>query len=185
MHKGSGAFHVPGTSHSIKISVATHEKDMFRKKTYRFQFSGRAQEIITNRPYLELNHLPSPGKYDVMVSCSKRNGDWSEPTKILTMRIPRPWYISWWFITVALAFIAGVSFLIIYSFRQRKEHQKQLAQTQQEQSIYEDKLGLLVNISHELRTPLTLVMAPLKRLLCNMTPCNSLYWGCGDIGSRG
>ena len=175
MHKGSGAFHVPGTSHSIKISVANHEKDMFRKKTYRFQFSGRAQEIITNRPYLELNHLPSPGKYDVMVSCSKRNGDWSEPTKILTMRIPRPWYISWWFITVALAFIAGVSFLIIYSFRQRKEHQKQLAQTQQEQSIYEDKLGLLVNISHELRTPLTLVMAPLKRLLCNMTPSDDNF----------
>lgn len=175
LHKGLGKFHVPGTSHSIRIRVATHEKDMFRKKIYRFQFSGSAQEIITNRPSLELNQLPSPGKYDVIVSCSKRNGEWSEPTKILTMRIPRPWYISWWFITLSLSLIAGGSFLIRFSLRQRKEHQKQLAQKQQEQFIYEDKLGLLVNISHELRTPLTLVMAPLKRLLSTMTPSDDNF----------
>jgi signal transduction histidine kinase len=110
-----------------------------------------------------------------MVSCSKRNGEWSEPKKILTMRIPRPWYTSWWFIIATLALITGVCFLITYSFRQRKEHQKQLTQKQQEQFIYEDKLGLLINISHELRTPLTLVMAPLKRLLSRMTPSDDNF----------
>lgn len=175
LHKDSDRFHVPGTSHSISISVATHEKDMFREKLYRFQFSGSTQEIITSRPSLVLNQLPAPGKYDVLVSCSKRNGEWSEPTNILTMRIPRPWYRSWWFITATIALITGVFFLITYSFRQRKEHQKQLTQKQQEQFIYEDKLGLLINISHELRTPLTLVMAPLKRLLSTMTPSDDNF----------
>ena len=175
LQKNSDRFHIPGTSHSISISVATHEKDMFREKLYRFQFSGILQEMITNRPTLKLNQLPPPGRYDVTVSCSKRNGEWNEPTKILTIKIPRPWYRSWWFAISILAFITGISLLIVYSLRQRNEHQKQLTQKQQEQFIYEDKLGLLINISHELRTPLTLVMAPLKRLLSNMTPSDDNF----------
>lgn len=36
--------------------------------------------------------------------------------------------------------------------------------------MYEEKVSMLINISHELRTPLTLIIAPLKRLLGNMSP---------------
>ena len=175
LDKEAKNINVPRNSHSISISVGTSEKDMFREKIYRFQFAGSSQEIISTHPKLVLNQLPSPGKYDVMISCSKRNGEWSEPTRILTMKIPSPWYLSWWFILVALVLITGVICLTQYSLRQRNEHQRQLNQKQQEQFIYEDKLGLLINISHELRTPLTLVMAPLKRLLGTMTPSDDNF----------
>lgn len=165
-----GIIHIPDNSRTLTISVAAHEKDLFRKKMYRFMFPGSGREFTTTDPTLTLNQIPSPGKYDVLVSCSKRDGEWSTPQRILTMRVPQPWYSSWWFITIAILAACGITTLSIFTIRQRRINRQKLAQKEQEQLIYEEKVGLLINISHELRTPLTLIMAPLKRLIGGMAP---------------
>ena len=171
LHAGeSGTYEVPLDSKLLSISVSTHEKDIFRQKMYRFSLAGSGKEYEQMSPSLEIQEIPKPGKYDVLVSCTKRNGDWTEPTKIMTIKIPKPWYLSGWFIACVFAVIVIISSSVIIGHMHRKASRLQLALKEQEQKIYEEKVQFLINISHELRTPLTLIMAPLRRIIGTMDP---------------
>ena len=162
---GNGIYKIPRDSKLLNISVSTQETDIFRHKIYRFSFAGSGKEYEVMSPALEIQDLPEPGKYDVMVSCTRRNGEWTEPSRIMTIRIPRPWYLSGWFIVCVIGFIVLTAGSVIIGYMHRKTGRLQLALKEQEQKVYEEKVRMLINISHELRTPLTLIMAPLKRLL--------------------
>lgn len=157
-------YKVPRNCQSAEINVSTQETDIFRKKIYRYEISGH-NTIETASSRLMLRSMPSPGTYDLTVSCTKRNGEWSTPVRIMTLKIPQPWYATWWFILSATLFAAIAAYAVAYSFAQRRKSMMQIALKEQKQKMYEEKVNTLINISHELRTPLTLIMAPLKRLL--------------------
>ena len=176
-----GTYEVPQHSKILSISVSTHETDIFRQKMYRFSLEGSGKEYEQMAPTLEIQDLPRPGRYDVLVSCTKRNGEWTRPTKVMTLRIPAPWYLSFWFISGVLAFVLIVAASVIVGLMHRKASRLQLALKEQEQRVYEEKVRMLINISHELRTPLTLIMAPLKRLLGDMNPQTESYPTLGRI----
>ena len=165
-----GIYEVPRDSKILSISVSTQETDIFRQKMYRFTISGSGKEYELMSPTLEIRDLPDPGRYDVMVSCTKRDGEWTEPAKIMTIRVPRPWYLSGWFIFGVLSFILITAGSVVIGMMHRKASRLQLALKEQEQKVYEEKVRMLINISHELRTPLTLIMAPLKRLINDTAP---------------
>lgn len=165
-----GRYIIPRGSHNITINATVLVKDIFRKKMFRFESSDGTIRATTNRPLLKINQIPAPGTYNIYASCSKRNGDWSAPTKLITFVVPQHWALSWWFLlSVSLLWIGGF-YILELSRRQRKKSHNILVAKEQEQRIYEEKVQLLINISHELRTPLTLIMAPLKRLLKNIDP---------------
>lgn len=160
-----GEYEVPADSKVLGISVSTQEKDIFRNKIYRFRFSDGDKVYVASSPTLTLQDLPKPGRHEIFVSCTRRNGDWSYPVKIMTLHIPQPWYLSVWFFTIASVLMLLFAAIIMRSIMHRKESQLKLALKEQEQKVYEEKVRMLINISHELRTPLTLIMAPLKRVL--------------------
>jgi len=158
---------MPRNSKSISIGITVKERDMFRSRVFRFDVSGRIFE--TTRPELTLQQLPESGLHKVSVSCTRRNGEWMQPVSILTFKIPRPWYLSWWFIVGCISFLLLIYISAIYSINRRKANELKIAMQEQEQKVYEEKVSMLINVSHELRTPLTLIMAPLKRLLKDMS----------------
>jgi signal transduction histidine kinase/DNA-binding response OmpR family regulator len=119
--------------------------------------------------------MPKPGKYPISVSCTKRNGKWTDPTYLMTLIVPRPWFLSWWFMGACLLFLALTYLTAIYSINRRKGQELKMAMKEQEQKVYEEKVNMLINISHELRTPLTLIKAPLKRLLKGMGEENESF----------
>ena len=84
------------------------------------------------------------------------------------MRIPQPWFLSWWFLLSMGIFLVLTVKSILVGQSRRKENELKIALKEQEQRLYEEKVALLINMSHELRTPLTLIMAPLKRMLGSM-----------------
>lgn len=163
-------YDIPRDSKVLSISVSTQETDIFRQKMYRFSLAGSGKEYKQKSPTLEIRYLPKPGRYDLMVSCTKRNGEWSEPVRLLTLKIPQPWYISWWFISIIVVSVLGLYFSVTLYLLRRKDAKLQTALREQDKLIYEEKVRMLINISHELRTPLTLIMAPLKRFLDGMKP---------------
>lgn len=160
-----GIYKVPHHSNSLTISVSTQEKDIFRSKMYRYTFSNGGPTFEKASPTLHIPQLPKPGRYVISVSCTKRNGNWTQPVEIATIKIQQPWYLSGWFIFgsafLLLAIAGGTLLLMAY----RKNNMLQMALKEQEQKVYEEKVQMLINISHELRTPLTLIIAPLKRIL--------------------
>lgn len=163
-------YDIPRDSKVLSISVSTQETDIFRQKMYRFSLAGSGKEYKQKSPTLEIRYLPKPGRYDLMVSCTKRNGEWSEPVRLLTLKIPQPWYISWWFISIITLTVLGLYLSATLFLLRRKDAKLQAALREQDKLIYEEKVRMLINISHELRTPLTLIMAPLKRFLDGMKP---------------
>lgn len=156
---------VPWDNKTITARVISQEKDILRKKIYRYQIVGLNDQFIDSyQPELVIRSLP-PGTYRVMASCSTRDGDWTDALQVLTIIVTPPWYKSWWFILIC---IFTLSYAIIQAFLftlKRKDRKLKWAMKEHEQQVYEEKVRFLINISHELRTPLTLIHAPLKRIL--------------------
>lgn len=157
-------YKVPRTCKTAEINVATHEKDLFRTKIYRYDIGG-AEVIESESSRLILRSMPSPGTYKINVACTKKNGEWSTPVNILTLKVPQPWYSTWWFIISAVSFALLLAFAIAYTIENRRKNRIESAMREHEQKVYEAKVKMLINVSHELRTPLTLILAPLKRLI--------------------
>lgn len=165
-----GYYKIPRDCKSIELSISTKEKDIFRNKRYRYEFSNGGPTFEKTVPTLKVQQLPKPGKYDIHVSCTKRNGNWTEPTVVASVKIPYPWYLSGAFLGSMACLIIIIIGTILVAIAYRKTNRLQLALKEQEQRMYEEKVRMLINISHELRTPLTLIMAPLKRLLKDADP---------------
>ena len=150
------------------------EKDIFRKKMFRFNIEGLGRsEIETYDHTLTLYTLPA-GTYRVMASCSTEDGGWSQSRCILQIEVVPPWWKSFWFIALVVIVAAGLCYLMISYTVKRKNSRLQLEMKERERKVYEDKVRFLINVSHELRTPLTLIYAPLKRLLKSGTVDDTL-----------
>ena len=170
----NGLFLMPRNGDELFIRINVKEKDIFREKRYRFRFPHLDRTFETSTPSLTLPR-PSVGKHQIMVSCTKRDGTWTEPVHLLNLRIPQPWYLSWWFVSGIILMIVSSITLVMLAIRQRRIERFRQLQQEQEQKSYEEKVQMLINISHELRTPLTLIMAPLKRLLKETSPDQESY----------
>ena len=177
---GNADIKVPRHSKTMDIEVGVAEKDMFRHRVYRFALSDK-EVYETAIPHLILQRMPEPGRYEVTVSCTKRNGEWTEPFRLMSMVVPKPWFLTWGFLCGCLLFLVLIYTTAIYSINRRKQNELKMAMKEQEQKVYEEKVQMLINVSHELRTPLTLIMAPLKRLLKDVNPDDENYHVMGRI----
>ena len=159
------SYKVPAECKSLEIQVTTIEKDILRPRIYKYEIKGENEQTIESySPTLKFNTF-SPGKSIVYVSCGTRNGEWSQPKKIITLIFLPPWYKTGWFYTICFILTTGVVVSIISTVIRRKETKLKLMMKENEKRIYKEKVEFLININHELRPPLTLISGPLKRLL--------------------
>jgi len=154
---------------------------------YAYKLEGFDQDWIetgaTNRNATYTN-LPA-GDFVLNVRATGRNGQWSNNSASLNLKIlPPPWK-TWWAYSLYLAVFALLLFAFIHirtvSLRRRAveleasvnerthiilEHE-QLIQHQADslQELLHLKEKLYANISHEFRTPLALILGPIRRLL--------------------
>lgn len=160
---------------NVTLRVMAHESNILRKRRYRWFIEGVNEQIIeSNIPEMTL-HLLVPGVYQVSVSCDTKDGRWTARNPVASLIIPPPWYRTWWFLLLCIALVAGIIIFIIITILHRKEELMASAIKEHKQKINEEKVRFLININHELRTPLTLIHTPLKYLLKNMSPDNSMY----------
>lgn len=162
-----GVYNVPRGSKKLAFGVSTQEKNIFRRRMFSFALSDNIV-YKTSTPMLSLRQIPKPGTYNITVACTKRNGEWTDPVPLMTLKVPSPWYMTRWFIGSCILLILLSFITTIYFLNRRKAQTLKNALQEQENKVYEEKVNMLINVSHELRTPLTLIMAPLKRVLTNM-----------------
>ena len=156
---------IPWNHSSFNIKVIADEKNSFRKHLFRYVITGKDKMVIESYlQTLELGTFAS-GEYTISVSCDTSNGEWSQPTEILTIIVSPPWWKSTWFIILCIFFAFLVAGMVFFSLIRKKENRLKREMREHEKKIYEEKIRFLINISHELRTPLTLIYASLKRIL--------------------
>lgn len=158
---------IPWNHTSLVIKIMAREKDVFRKKMFRFKIDGLdAQTTETYDHSLALGSLPI-GSYKILVACGLKNGGWSKFSEVLNIRVSPPWFKSIWFIGLISIAAATVIILFYRMAIAKKERKLQWEMKEHEQKTYEAKIRFLIHISHELRTPLTLIYSPLQRILSN------------------
>ncbi|WP_455584725.1 hybrid sensor histidine kinase/response regulator transcription factor [Bacteroides sp.] len=166
---------VPWNNQTVVVRIMSAEKDIFRQKVYRYQIVGfNNQYIDSYSPELVIRSLP-PGTYEIMASCSTRDGDWTPLQQVLEVTVLPPWYQTWWFILICVIIVSGIIIQTFLMTLRRKENKLKWAMKEHEQQVYEEKVRFLINISHELRTPLTLIYAPLNRLLKTLSETDVNY----------
>ncbi len=165
---------IPWNSNVI-VKIIAKEEDIFRRKLYRYKIKGsNAPQFETYDSEYTLPHL-SPGDYSVFVSCTQKDGYWTNENEILRLTILPPWHQTWWFMIILCLSILFILFLVFYFTSRHKENKMSKAIRERDKQAYEEKLQFLINISHELRTPLTLIHAPIKRLLNTLSPLDNSY----------
>lgn len=156
---------VPWNYTSLIAKVIVRENDLMRKKLFRYYIKGTQEEMVESSNHTIAFHALSVGKYEIWVSCSKKNGDWCVPVKLLSVEVMPPWWRTNWFLfCCVLVAVAGLS-VVFWLVMKRQETRMIWAMKEHEQRTYEEKIRFLINLNHELRTPLTLIYSPLKRLL--------------------
>lgn len=161
---------IPWNHTSLVMKIMAREKDVFRKKMFRYQIIGLdAQVIETYDHAISLGSLPI-GSYRILVSSGLKNGGWSEYTEVMKLKVPAPWFKSIWFLGLVLIGVLVVIRILYQNAIAKRERKLDWDMKVYEQQSYEAKIKFLINISHELRTPLTLIYSPLQRILKNMHP---------------
>lgn len=156
---------VPWNYTSLIAKVIVRENDLMRKKLFRYYIKGTQEEMVESSNHTIAFHALSVGRYEIWVSCNKKNGDWSVPVKLLSVEVMPPWWRTNWFLfCCVLVAVAGLS-VVFWLVMKRQKARMMWAMKEHEQRTYEEKIRFLINLNHELRTPLTLIYSPLKRLL--------------------
>ena len=156
---------IPWNYTSLSAKVIVKESDLMRKKMYRYYIKGNLEKVIESSLHSITFHSLAPGNYQLYVSCNKKNGEWSNPVKLLSVTITPPWWKTVWFFLLVIGSLFSVLAFTAWRIVRNKERKMAWKIKENERNTYEEKVRFLINISHELRTPLTLVYAPLKRLL--------------------
>lgn len=156
---------VPWNTTSIDIKLSTKEKDIFRKKIFRYNIAGLNDQYIES--YNRTISLVSlrPGNYTVRVSCGLQSGEWSTPCDVFSISVVPPIWERRWFLGLSLLLLLLLFFLVATWIIRKNENRLKWQMREHEKGVDEEKIRFLINISHELRTPLTLIYAPLKRML--------------------
>jgi len=134
-----------------------------------------------DEPEIRINALPY-GNFTLKVRGQSLRGQWSEVLSI-PVRVIKPFYLRWWFLTSLLLVIAAIVWLWVKAhIKNLKKQQEKLEievekrteqirqQAEELKSMDRLKSRFFANVSHELRTPLTLILGPISSLIKNDIP---------------
>lgn len=124
---------------SLVIKLIGNEEDVFRRRIYRFHISEMTRDIESYVPTLPLYSLP-PGNYEVSVSCSNRDGSWTDMVPMLSLKVSAPWWQSIYLKLLSIVlFIVFCIFYMIY-YNRKKERKLQWELKEHKQNMNEEKI---------------------------------------------
>lgn len=140
------------------------------KNQYAYMLQGfdNTWNEVGSRRTAYYTNIP-PGKYKFIVRGSNNDGIWNDEGKSLQITVLPPLWKTWWAYCLYVFLLAGIIFIIIRYFNQKKwlENEVKLKQAENKarEEFHQARNSLFTNFSHELRTPLTLILSPLEDMM--------------------
>jgi len=141
------AFSLPYKDNVISFEFASLEFSSPDKNVYQYMLEGFDKEwnYAGNKHNATYTNL-DPGKYTFRVKGSNNDGVWNEKATAVILTILPPWYMTWWFRTLAAAAIAG-SVYLIYRYRLRQALNLQMVRNRIAQDLHDEVGSNLSSIS--------------------------------------
>lgn len=164
--ESNSTLQIPPGLESLNIRVIVNDKDLFKKRHYRYKLLRGDEEIASESvkgASFSFGKL-LPGDYTLLVQYNLNNGEWSPLTRLTDFYVSPFWWDTIWF---RIAVLLAVFLFILVSVRRIREKQKRVVEKQLSEykmNETEQKIRFLININHELRTPLTLILSPFNRI---------------------
>ncbi|MGE0446243.1 MAG: ATP-binding protein, partial [Vicinamibacterales bacterium] len=169
----------PGASvFSIEFAAADFTDPQRVRYAYQLEgFDAEWNETDASRRFATYTNL-SPGRYTFRVRAANRDGEWNPEPRELAVIILPPFWMTWWFRTLAVMAIAALV-LTVHRMRLRgveaqrarlareviartRELEEEKARALTAQTMAEQandaKSAFLAGVSHELRTPLNAIV---------------------------
>ena len=157
---------LPMGENSFMISFSVPELTVPDRINYDYKLKGYEDDWHTTSAQDAQAYYASlpTGTYDFQVRAyfEDEPDEYSERT--ITIRVPAPWYASWWMTLIYLALVASIGYYIYSVLHERRKARARLRESMQNERVKESKLRLFTSIAHELRSPLTMILSPLKQL---------------------
>ncbi|MFK7950128.1 MAG: ATP-binding protein [Saprospiraceae bacterium] len=167
---------IPPNDYISELEVGLLSYDNVDNNQYLYQLNDGDWQVQKKRN-IQLGQLPY-GSHQLRIKAKTISNTPSANILEYTIIVKRPFYLTWWFIVLALVSVVGFG---IYWY-QRRTQQFKTRQAELEKLVKErtakiekqaeelKKLDVLksrffANVSHELRTPLTLILGPINTIL--------------------
>lgn len=113
---------IPYNSRDIDflISCPEYRKPYRLQYRYRLDSNNKDWSQVGFNDRVRINNL-QPGNYYLQVSASYDGVNWFDSSRILPFAIMGPWWKSWWFRTISLAFIASIIWFTFRHYRIKRE----------------------------------------------------------------
>ncbi len=155
-------------SFSFRIASLSYQAPRKNKLFYKLEGYDTDWQKVDQSPLVTYSNLPY-GTYLFKVKGSNSDGLWNEDTRMLTIHILPPFYLSWWAYCIYTLLIGVSIWMMIRYFKRRNtlRNRRQMEKFEQkkERELYTAKIDFFTNVTHEIRTPLTLIKAPLENIL--------------------
>lgn len=144
---------IPHYKNSFTVQVDGIHYSSPEENSYSYILEGyeNKQTIQKNKREFYYHNLPA-GDYYFRVKAANSDAQWSKEEKIIHIVIKPPFYLSWWFITIASIVLALIIFIIIYSRvnmakRQRavleRKVRERTREVEKQKSILEEQKDLI------------------------------------------
>ncbi|MBO7588643.1 MAG: response regulator [Bacteroidaceae bacterium] len=146
----------------IRLSFSDFDYSIGNMRRFMFNLDGRENQWIETRGNsIMLPDLP-PGRHRIFISSS---GSEQTNTPVFTVKILRPWYLSWWALALYSLVFLSITFLIAKNTILRNKLEMEREQKQRLLAQATTKMNFFTEVAHEFKTPLSLIMAPIGKLL--------------------
>ena len=147
---------------SIRLFFSDYDYSIGNMRKFLFNLDGREKQWIETQGNSIMLPGLSPGRHRIFLSSS---GSEQTNNPVFTVRILRPWYMSWWALTLYSLIFLSIIYMIVNNSilsnkleMEREQKQRLLAQAR-------TKMNFFTEVAHEFKTPLSLIIAPIGKLL--------------------
>lgn len=168
-YEGLNELEIPASS-NISIQVMTKGRYRFHKRNYRFRVHGYNNVVRESSVAVLTLHQLASGTYTIDISATRFDGSWMPYQPLLKLKVLPPFFLRWWFLTIAFSSFIALFTLITFLIHRRKQQVLKQEMVDNKMRMNEEKASLLINICNELRTPFTLICSPLLRILQQTDP---------------